>query len=113
MTTSIIEDNVNPIFMEAKEVALDFLDFDTFSDAPPCIFDVMDSDQGFISNSADFLGRCTIFIKDMGETLTQEDEIRTPAWFPIKFGTDPNSPTCGEILCSFALVPGDMILSPV
>ena len=70
VTTRVIEDNVNPIFMETKEVAIDFVDFDTFSDAPPCIFDVMDSDEGFISNSADFLGRCTIFIKDMGETLT-------------------------------------------
>ena len=60
--TSVIEDNVNPIFMECHEVGLDFMDRENFTDAPPVVFDVMDADEGYISNSADFLGRCTIYL---------------------------------------------------
>ena len=112
MQTSVIEDNVNPIYMEVKEVALDFLDFENFEDAPPCIFDVMDADAGYISDSADFLGRSTIFMKDI-KNLSNGDDIPTPEWYDIKFGTDPNSPACGQILVSFSLIPGDKILCPL
>ena len=73
--------------------------------------DFMDADEGIFSSSADFLGRSTIFLKDI-EDLSRDNRIPEPKWYPIKFGTDENSPNCGEILCSFSLTPGDTILKP-
>ena len=112
--TSVIEDNLNPIFMDAKEISLDFMDYHGFTDTPPVIFDIMDADEGFISNSADFLGRCTIHLKDLKNlAVGEEDEIPVPEWHDIKFGTDPNSPACGQVLVSFALFPGDALPVPI
>ena len=108
MRTSVVEDNLNPIFMETKDVAIDFNDSDTYVDAPPCIMDIMDADEGYISDSADFLGRCLIHLKDIKDKVSQEPQtIPLPQWFDVRFGTDPSSPTCGQILCSFGLYPGD------
>ena len=75
----------------------------------------MDADEGFISNSADFLGRCTIYLKDLKETfvVNDDDNIPVPKWHDIKFGTDEKSPACGQILVSFALFPGDALPTPV
>ena len=74
--------------------------------------DVLDADEGFISTTADFLGRCTIYLKDVN--LSDDlDSIPEPEWYDIKFGTDPASPACGQILCSFALFPGDALPPPV
>lgn len=107
VVTTVIEDNVNPIFMECKEVGLDFMDFHNFTDAPPIILDIMDADEGFFSDSADFLGRCIIKLKDVKNLGDGEGEIAIPEWYDIKFGTDENSPACGQVLCSFSLFPGD------
>ena len=91
--------------MECKEVGIDFLDRREFKDAPPVILDVMDADEGVFSNSADFLGRCTIPLKDLHDKghlkIGASNDINKPEWYPIKFGTDPGSPACGEILISF------------
>ena len=86
---------MNPIFMECKEVSLDFLDYRTFEDTPPIVLDIMDADEGFISNSADFLGRCVIHVKDVKNLSDGEGDIPVPEWYPVKFGTDESSPTCG------------------
>lgn len=59
------------------------------------IFDVMDADEG-LWESADFLGRCTIFFTSLGEEdLSRDERIPIPKWYDIKFGTDENSPACG------------------
>ena len=113
VATTVIEDNVNPIFMEAKEIGLDFLDHQNYTDAPPIVLDVMDADEGFISSSADFLGRCKIFLTDIEDLSNGVDAIPTPKWYDIKFGTDASSPACGQILCSFALFPGDALPTPL
>lgn len=95
--TDVIEDNVNPIFMECLEVGLDFVDYQKYSDAPPIVMDVLDADEGYISDSADFLGRCKIFLNEMPpeDLVFGSDHIVTPKWYDIKFGTDDNSPACG------------------
>ena len=105
VTTDVIEDNVNPIFMECLEVGLDFMSKgpNDYSAAPPIVLDVLDADEGFISNSADFLGRCTIFLNELSDLVVGEDDISVPKWYPIKFGTDANSPACGEVLVSFSI----------
>lgn len=77
LSTSVIEDDVNPIFMECKEVSVDFGNARTFEDAPPCVLDVMDADEGFISSSADYLGRCIIFLKDI-KNLTKNSSGGIP-----------------------------------
>jgi hypothetical protein len=68
--TDVIEDSANPMFMEAKEIELDFGYYDDYSetikldkgDVPPLIMDINDFDEGgiFSSDSKDFLGRATI-----------------------------------------------------
>ena len=72
MRTSVVEDNLNPIFMETKDVAIDFNDGENYLDAPPCIMDIMDADEGYISASADFLGRCLIYLKDIKDKISQD-----------------------------------------
>lgn len=57
--------------------------------------DVLDADEGYISNSADFLGRCTIFLDDVENLVVGNNNISEPIWYDIKFGTDANSPACG------------------
>lgn len=65
VVTSVIEDNTNPIFMECKDIGIDFLDDKKFTDAPPVVLDVLDSDEGMISTTADFLGRAIIYLRDI------------------------------------------------
>jgi len=108
----VIDDNLNPIFMECLEVGIDFArsgGSNDYSAAPPIIMDVLDADEGYISNSADFLGRCTIKLEDIEDLAVGSNKINTPIWYDIKFGTDANSPSCGQILASFSiLIPGNM-----
>ena len=109
--TIVIEDNVNPIFMSCLEVGLDFVDYQKYTDAPPIVMDVLDADEGYISDSADFLGRCKIFLNEMPpeDLVFGSDNIVTPKWYDIKFGTDDNSPACGQILASFTIRQSDDI----
>lgn len=103
VVTTVIEDNLNPIFMECLEVGLDFMSKThingsvptDYSSAPPIVLDVLDADEGYISNSSDFLGRCKIFLADIPDLVVGEDTIVTPSWYDIKYGTDLNSPACG------------------
>ena len=67
----------------------------------------MDADEGLISTSADFLGRCTIYLKDIKGLSRVADEIPEPDWYDVRFGTDPASPACGQVLASFALLQAD------
>ena len=112
--TPVIEDNINPIFMEPLEIALDFMDAKNYKDAPPIVMDVMDADEGFISDTADFLGRCVVHLKDIPkEKLSDGSTIPLPDWYPIKYGTDEDSPECGEILVSFAKFDPETIPTPL
>ena len=76
--------------------------------------DVYDADEGFITDSADFLGRCKVHIKDIIESITDiPDCIPIPKWYDVKYGTDESSPACGKILCSFALLEPDHESKPI
>ena len=82
--------------MECIDVNIDFNDYEHYLDAPPCVLDIMDADEGYISNSADFLGRSTIYLKDIVDKISRDDKvIPVPEWFDIKYGTDPSSPVSG------------------
>lgn len=107
VVTTVIEDNLNPIFMECKDVGIDFMDKVNFTDAPPVVLDVLDADEGMISTTADFLGRAVIYLTQIQGLVDDTDQIKTPVWYDIKFGTDANSPTCGQILASFSLLQSD------
>lgn len=110
--TPVIEDNINPIFMEAIEIDLDFNDQKNREDAPPIVMDVMDADEGMFSSDSDFLGRCTIYLKDIDD-ISDGSEIPIPKWHPIRYGTDESSPECGSILCSFALYDANTNVTPI
>lgn len=101
--TKVVDDNLNPIFFEVKDIQYDFNDL---ADAPPIILEVFDSDAGLISDSADFLGRAVINLRDAA-TSTEASMIPTPKWHDIKFGVEESSPACGAILCSFVVVEED------
>ena len=82
--------------MEPLEIALDFQDHKNFTDTPPIIMDIMDADEGFVSTTADFLGRCVVHLKDIPkEDLSDGDSIPIPTWHSVRFGTDEDSPECG------------------
>ena len=78
-----------------------------YIEAPPIILEVYDSDEGFFSDSADFLGRAVINLTDASCTDVP-DLIPRPKWHDIKFGVDPSSPACGQILVSFCVVADDV-----
>ena len=65
-----------------------------------------DSDEGLISDSADFLGRAVIKLQDASTSETP-NSIPEPRWHDIKFGVGDSEPACGAILCSFCIVDGD------
>lgn len=66
--------------------------------------DCYDEDQTLVGkNDADFLARATIYKNEC--EFSETDSIPTPKWHPLKYA--PNSPPCGEILVSFAIVEDD------
>ena len=101
--TKVVDDNLNPIFYEVKDIEYDF---NEINDAPPIILEVYDADEGLISDSADFLGRAVINLKD-ANTSTEPKVIPIPKWHDIKFGVEESSPACGQILCSFVIAEAD------
>lgn len=103
--TKVVDDNLNPIFFEVKDIEYDF---NKLEDAPPIILEVYDSDAGLISDSADFLGRAVINLKD-ANTSSEPAVIPRPKWHDIKFGVEESSPACGAILCSFVVVEEDVV----
>ena len=72
----------------------------------------MDADEGLFDNEPDFLGRCTIYLQDVKNLSHGEDIVPEPDWYDVRFGTDPASPACGQVLCSFALFDGDALPTP-
>jgi len=57
--TKVVEDNLNPIFLETLEVQYEF---EKFENAPPIVLNIWDSDMGVI-DSDDYLGRCVIPVR--------------------------------------------------
>ena len=100
--TPVVEDNLNPIFYSTIEAFFDCVRED---EAPPIILNIYDFDDGLISDSLDFLGRAIINLED--SDFSEDDTIRPPKWHKVIDGFNVNSPSCGEILCSFALVLDD------
>lgn len=91
MQTKVIDDNLNPIFMVCKDISYDF---NKKEEAPPIILEVYDSDEGLISDTADFLGRAVINLAD-AHTTEDPDLIPRPKWHDIKFGVLESAPACG------------------
>jgi len=91
--------------MKALEIPLDC---SSEQEAPPILLEVFDQDKGVFSDSSQFLGRATIFMKD----YSRSHEIPKPKWYDFKFGIEKNSPSCGQVLCSFTFVPEDTVLQP-
>lgn len=96
--TKIIEDNLNPMFFEVKELVIET---NTVDDMPPFVLDVWDYDPGPVGD--DFICRCLVPIKDAA--FSEGDEIPKPKWHPCRL--KPGAPNCGEILVSFSIVTDD------
>ena len=88
--------------MECKEI---IFDCSSLKEAPPIILSLFDADVGLISNNSDYLGRAVIYLDEAN--VSPNDSIPIPKWHDIKFGVLPDSPVCGQILCSFAVVDSD------
>lgn len=72
--------------------------------AAPIVMNLWDKDSGIVSDSYDFLGRCTVFLKDASTNLTMDNlanekenanSIPKPKWHDIKMGFDESMPACG------------------
>jgi hypothetical protein len=88
----VIEDSLNPIYLETIEMLYDMADLDT---APPIVFNIWDQDEGIVE-SDDYLGRAVIKLKDASSNLSEhgvEDDIYCnsipkPKWHDIRIGFD-------------------------
>jgi Ca2+-dependent lipid-binding protein len=89
-TTPVIEDNLNPIFLCARTVSMEFRDKSDIQNTP-VLLSVFDSDDGILLKSEDFLGRSFIYLREASFN-TNPLEIPTPEWHPIKYSVHKNSP---------------------
>jgi hypothetical protein len=66
-------------------------------------------DEGLITDSAEYLGRATIDLKQANFVYPQNDaeaakqDIPEPKWHEIFFDSSENAESCGKILCSFSV----------
>jgi len=110
LRTRTIEDNLNPIFYDVVEVHYDLLSLEA---CPPIVLDVWDTDVGFFDGTDDFLGRAVVYLNEAAvvdpvrHPDADLDKPPQPKWHDLRVGSDPNLPTCGQVLCSFAVVEAD------
>lgn len=62
MRTATCEDTNNPIYYEVKEF---IMEFDHIERAPPILMNIFDTDEDFMDTTDDFIGRATVFLKDL------------------------------------------------
>ena len=86
------------------------MDLDT---APPIILDCYDTDDGLLDMSDDFLGRAVIHLNEasVAHSLNTYPKLLNkppqPIWHDLRVGNSKDLPTCGQVLCSFAVVEAD------
>jgi hypothetical protein len=119
--TQAVQDNINPIFYQTIDISYNLQDRDSLS---PIIMDVFDSDAGealggLMDGDDDFLARAIIHLKDasVADFRKQNDDkyLNTPPkpkWHKLRAGNQSTLPECGEILCSFSLVPPNHNFKP-
>jgi hypothetical protein len=100
MKTRVVDDNNNPIFYNTLETFFYSADFDW---SPPIVLDIYDQDTGTF-DSDDFIGRSVIFIDKAQSSISRNDSVPTPQWFPIKMGFSENEPAIGQLLASFSIL---------
>jgi len=98
--TKYIEDNVNPLFYETIELVYEANKID---ELPPFIFDVYDKDFNPLDED-DFICRAIIPVSEAA-VVYEKDEVPRPKWHKCRL--KQNSPECGEVLVSFAIVSDD------
>ena len=99
-TTTIVEDNTNPVFYETVE-----FDYYVSEDEvnPPFILSIKDKDDHIVADSYDFVGRALIPYNEASVNVSPIDNLE-PKWHSIKMGYDPDEPEMGRILVSFSLI---------
>jgi hypothetical protein len=111
MKTRIVEDNLNPIFYEVKDIMFDCISLDL---APPFIFSIYDNDEDLLDMSDDFLGRAVINLSDINSDSSQlladnssANVPPDPKWYPIRPSFDKNVAKQGEICVAFNITQYD------
>lgn len=110
--TTIIEDSLNPIYLNTIEMLYDMADLET---APPIVFNIWDRDEDLLDSTDDYLGRAVIYLNEASSNLTEhgsEDDIYAnnipkPKWHDIRVGFDETQPACGQVLVSFVIARDD------
>lgn len=100
MTTSVVNDNNNPIFYNTIQSYYYSVDYDW---SPPVVLDIYDQDSGTFSTD-DFIGRAVIFLDQAGEAVSRDEKVPRPQWFPVKLGFRDDEPAMGQILVSFSVL---------
>ena len=111
--TRTIEDSLNPIYFETKELLYDMADLDN---APPIVLNIWDSDADSLMDGDDYLGRAVVYLDEassnlntdmVGDEDTLNNSVPRPKWEPIRMGFDEAAPPCGYVLCSFIIARDD------
>jgi hypothetical protein len=67
------------------------------------VLDIYDNDSGAFS-SDDFIGRAVVFLDQVGDSVSRNEGIPRPQWFPVKLGFSEDEPVMGQILASFNVI---------
>lgn len=86
------------------------MDMRNFEASPPIVLNVFDRDDGILDSGDDFLGRAVIPLNEANLVQEGQGDVNTPPtpkWHVVKAGFSKHLPSCGEILCSFAMIADD------
>lgn len=109
-STSVIWDNVNPLFYEGIDAEYEA---NKIEEMPPFVIDVYDKDESIIgSDSEDFLSRATLYLKDLKDSCvmaiedkSKADSIPRPSWYNLYY--KKGGAVSGQILLSFVVTGPD------
>lgn len=87
------------------------MEWTDIKEAPPVVLNIWDEDNDLLDSTDDFMGSAVIDLKQAATCFhsihykQQLNECPTPTWHKVRETLKPDSKECGEILCSFVVVP--------
>jgi len=104
----VVENSLNPQYFASFQLPMEWKDI---KDAPPVVLHVWDYDNDLMDSTDDYMGSAVIDLKQASTYFhsvnfkKELNECPQPTWHKIRETLKPDSKECGEILCSFVVVP--------